>query len=131
MSSPAVFVCLFAYYQAGCSCFCLSTVIFMHVCLLFLFSMKLVILLLPCCISCFIFIYRTCLVILCIVNIYQTHIFLETMDWGNRRRLTKILTSICDGAGRRNRRRSLPVDVSSFCQTRRRVTVESLPQSSG
>ena len=56
--------------------------------------------------------YRTCLVILCIVNIYQTHIFLETMDWGNRRRLTKILTSICDGAGRRDRRRSLPVDVS-------------------
>ena len=107
-SSVCLFICLL---PCRVFMFCLSTVIFMHVCLLFLFSMKLVILLLPCCI----FIYRTCLVILCIVNVYQTHIILETMDWGNRRRLTKTLTSICDGAGRRCLCHSHPVDANQLC----------------
>ena len=85
--------------------------------------MKLVIMLLPCYISCCIFIYRTCLVILCIVNIYRTPIILETMDWGNRRRrqnggvmyLTKTLTLIYDGAGRRQLRHSHPIDDNQLC----------------
>ena len=54
------------------------------------------------------------LVILCIVNVYQTHIIPETMDWGNRRRLTKTLMSICGGACRRNRRDSHPVDANQL-----------------
>ena len=52
--------------------------------------------------------------ILCIVNIYQTHIILETTDWGYRHRLTKTLTLISDGACWRDRHDSHPVDANQL-----------------
>ena len=51
---------------------------------------------------------------LCIVNVYQTHIILETMDWGYRHRLAKTLTLICDDACWRTRHDSHPVDANQL-----------------